>query len=71
MSLSKSTIRKILEDVSHEYRGPGGAIAVVKDRELLDKYTWGYADLDKRDPMTTSTLMPMCSITKQVENIAP
>ncbi|OJZ83089.1 hypothetical protein ASPFODRAFT_141075 [Aspergillus luchuensis CBS 106.47] len=59
-------MQAILEAVPSRYRGPGGAVAIIKDGELAGKYTWGYADLRKRIPMTASTLMPICSITKQM-----
>ncbi|PYH97885.1 beta-lactamase/transpeptidase-like protein [Aspergillus ellipticus CBS 707.79] len=58
-------IQKILDNVPLRHRGPGGAIAVVKDGELVAQRIWGYADVDKRVHMTPDTLMPICSITKQ------
>ncbi|MGC5749048.1 D-aminopeptidase [Gluconobacter sp. NFX36] len=47
------------------YPGPGGAVAVVKDGEVLVRHTWGYANAERRLPFTPSTLFRMCSITKQ------
>ncbi|KNG84350.1 putative penicillin-binding protein [Aspergillus nomiae NRRL 13137] len=60
------SIQDILENVSSVYRGPGGAAAVLKDGKLVGERVWGYADLQKLVPMTPSTLMPICSITKQM-----
>ncbi|OOF94127.1 hypothetical protein ASPCADRAFT_397797 [Aspergillus carbonarius ITEM 5010] len=61
-----ANIQDILETVPSRYRGPGGAVAVVKNGELVGEHVWGYADLRNRIPMKTSTLMPICSITKQM-----
>ncbi|KAB8235833.1 beta-lactamase/transpeptidase-like protein [Aspergillus alliaceus] len=63
---SRSPIQDILEAVPSRYRGPGGAVAVLKNGELAGKHAWGYADLQRRIPMDSSTLMPICSITKQM-----
>lgn len=59
-------IQNVLEKVPSLYRGPGGAIAVLRDGELVGQHVWGYAHLEKRIPMESSTLMPICSITKQM-----
>ncbi|KAI2835471.1 hypothetical protein CBS147353_7979 [Aspergillus niger] len=64
--LTFPNMQAILEAVPSRYRGPGGAVAIIKDGELAGKLTWGYADLRKRISMTSSTLMPICSITKQM-----
>lgn len=63
--LSKQ-IQTLLEKVPSLYRGPGGAVAVLKDGELVGQHVWGYANLEKRIPMESSTLIPICSITKQM-----
>lgn len=60
------TIHDILENIPSRYRGPGGALAVLSNGELLGEHVWGYADMQNLVPMTTSTLMPICSITKQM-----
>ena len=51
--------------VATKYPGPGGAVAIVKDGQVLAKRTWGYADLERRIPMDSATMMPICSLTKQ------
>ncbi|KAJ5938973.1 beta-lactamase/transpeptidase-like protein [Penicillium verhagenii] len=61
----KQTVQEILDSIPLKYRGPGGAIAVVKDGELIGQRVWGYADIDKRIPLTPEIRMPICSITKQ------
>lgn len=59
-------VQTLLEKVPSLYRGPGGAVAVLRDGELVGQHVWGYANLEKRIPMESSTLMPICSITKQM-----
>lgn len=64
MSAQKS-VQEILDSIALRYRGPGGAVAVVKDGELVGERVWGYADLSQRIPLTAQTVMPICSISKQ------
>ncbi|OQE32362.1 hypothetical protein PENSTE_c001G01864 [Penicillium steckii] len=59
------SMEQVLGKAARRFGGPGGAIAVVKDGNLVGERLWGYADLDKRIPLTSSTQMPICSITKQ------
>ncbi|KAJ5460332.1 D-aminopeptidase [Penicillium daleae] len=59
-------ILELLEKVPSLYRGPGGAVAVLRDGELVGEHVWGYANLEKRIPLESSALMPICSITKQM-----
>ena len=48
------------------FKGPGGAVGVVKDGEVIFREAWGYADPNIGLPMTPSRLMPICSISKQM-----
>jgi CubicO group peptidase (beta-lactamase class C family) len=66
MAKQVQDVQQILETMPSLYRGPGGAIAVLKDGELVAEKIWGYADLDRRIPITSQTLMPICSISKQM-----
>ncbi|KAI5264115.1 beta-lactamase/transpeptidase-like protein [Aureobasidium subglaciale] len=66
MSGKNNYIDSILAAVPHLSRGPGGVVAVVKDGKLLGQRAWGYADLDRRIPMTSKTQFPICSISKQM-----
>lgn len=59
-------IQQILQSVSGSHRGTGGAIAVLQNGEVIGKRVWGYADIDRRIKMTAETVMPICSITKQM-----
>ncbi|WP_421996199.1 D-aminopeptidase [Roseococcus sp.] len=47
------------------YPGPGGAVAVLRDGEVLARHSWGWANAERRIPFTPRTLFRMCSITKQ------
>ena len=66
MTTFSDSISKILEEVPALYRGPGGAVAVFKDGKLVGQHVWGFADLDRRISMTADTVMPICSISKQM-----
>jgi len=59
-------VQKVLDTVPSIYRGPGGAIAVLRNGELVAEKTWGYANMDERIPVKPETLMPICSISKQM-----
>jgi D-aminopeptidase len=60
-----SRLDLMLDAVPHRYAGPGGAVAVLRDGELLDWRVWGLANAESRIPFTRKTLFRMCSITKQ------
>ncbi|KIW62012.1 hypothetical protein PV05_02066 [Exophiala xenobiotica] len=60
------TVAQVLETVPSTYRGPGGSVAVLKDGDLLGQQVWGYSNLDTRTPLGPDTLLPICSITKQM-----
>ncbi|HEY4252088.1 MAG TPA: D-aminopeptidase [Roseomonas sp.] len=54
-----------LEGLPRRYPGPGGAIAVLRQGEVLARHAWGFANAERRIPFTPRTLFRMCSITKQ------
>jgi CubicO group peptidase (beta-lactamase class C family) len=66
MAKQAQEVQQLLDTIPTLYRGPGGAVAVIKGGELIAEKTWGYADLDRRIPVTSQTLMPICSISKQM-----
>jgi len=70
MTVTTPEIDTILGAVPLLRRGTGGVAAVVKDGKVLGKKAWGYADLDQRIPMTTTTAFPICSISKQMVCLA-
>ena len=47
------------------YKGPGGAVAVLRAGEVVVRHAWGYANAERRIPFTPGTLVRMCSVTKQ------
>lgn len=60
-----SALEAFVRNMPQHYKGPGGAVAVVKDGTVILRHAWGYADLSERRPMTTETRMPICSVSKQ------
>ena len=66
MSSNERSISEILQELPSRFRGPGGAVAVVQDGKLVGQQVWGYADLQRRIPMAPDTVIPICSISKQM-----
>ncbi|MFC0245427.1 D-aminopeptidase [Falsochrobactrum ovis] len=60
-----SALEAFVRLIPNNYKGPGGAVAVIKDGEVVLRHAWGFADLQARLPMTAQTRMPICSISKQ------
>jgi D-aminopeptidase len=60
-----SRLDNVLDSLPRLYPGPGGAVAVLRNGELLDWRAWGWANAERRFPFTRKTLFRMCSITKQ------
>lgn len=65
MTATDACQQRLEHDVPSAFRVPGGAAAVIKDGELIAKHSWGYANIDTREPVTTNTIFPICSISKQ------
>ncbi|WP_424811614.1 D-aminopeptidase [Roseococcus sp. YIM B11640] len=59
------SLDQILARLPRAYPGPGGAVAVLRDGEVLVRHAWGFANAERRIPFTPRTLFRMCSITKQ------
>jgi D-aminopeptidase len=64
-SLSADRLDLALRDLPHAYPGPGGAVAVLREGEVLVRHAWGFANAERRIAFTPRTLFRMCSITKQ------
>jgi len=60
-----SDLQRTLDELPLRFKGPGGAVAVVKDGAVAARQAWGYADLARHQPFTPQTLFPICSISKQ------
>jgi D-aminopeptidase len=66
MAASLTTrLDRIVEALPRTYPGPGGAIAALRDGEVLVRHAWGWANAERRIPFTPRSLFRMCSITKQ------
>ncbi|KAH7062597.1 beta-lactamase/transpeptidase-like protein [Macrophomina phaseolina] len=66
MQTAAESVERILDTVPDRYRGPGGCVAILKDGALVGQRAWGFANLDARIAMTPRTVLPICSITKQL-----
>lgn len=65
MSSLSDRLDRVLQELPRNYPGPGGAAAVLRAGEVLEKRAWGYANAELRIPFTARSLFRMCSITKQ------
>lgn len=65
-NIDSSALETAIRSLSARFKGPGGVVGVVKDGVVIHRHAWGYADLEARVPMTTGTLVPICSISKHV-----
>lgn len=60
-----SRLDHAVEALPQAYPGPGGAVAVLRNGEVLVRHAWGWANAERRIPFTPRSLFRMCSITKQ------
>jgi D-aminopeptidase len=51
--------------LTRAHPGPGGAVAALRNGEVLLRHAWGWANAERRISFTPRTLFRMCSITKQ------
>jgi D-aminopeptidase len=63
--MTASALDQALAALPHRYLGPGGAVAVLRDGEVLARHAWGWADAERRIPFTPLTMSLICSISKQ------
>ena len=63
--IDRAALDGALDRMAQRFKGPGGVAGVVLDGQVIARRAWGYADLNRRLPMTARTLLPICSITKQ------
>jgi len=59
-----TTIDSLMSSIYHDDQ-PGAAIAIVKNGKVIFKKGYGIADLDSKNPVTSSTNFNICSMTKQ------
>jgi D-aminopeptidase len=60
-----TALDEVLATLPRRYLGPGGAVAVLRDGEVLARHAWGWADAERRIPFTPLTMSLICSISKQ------
>lgn len=58
-------LERLVDSLPLAYPGPGGAVAVLREGEVLVRHAWGYANAERRIAFTPQSLFRMCSITKQ------
>jgi len=63
--MTNAALDQVLAGLPHRYLGPGGAVAVLRDGEVLARHAWGWADAERRIPFTPLTMSLICSISKQ------
>ncbi len=63
--MTSTRLDRAIEALPRCYAGPGGAVAVLRNGEVLVRHAWGWANAERRIPFTPRTLFRMCSITKQ------
>lgn len=64
-STSPLPLAKALDLLPRRFAGPGGVAVVLQDGREVAARAWGYASLDRHQPMTRATRLPICSISKQ------
>lgn len=56
---------RLIADLPRRYPGPGGALAVLREGQVIARHAWGFANAERRIPFTPRSLFRICSITKQ------
>lgn len=59
-------LERALNLLPDQFRGPAGVAGVVSNGQVIARRAWGYADMERRVPMTAHRRMPICSISKQM-----
>jgi CubicO group peptidase (beta-lactamase class C family) len=59
-----------LEAVKDFDRLPGMTVAVIKDQQVIFSKGYGYADVENKKPMDSSTIFSICSISKLFTSVA-
>ncbi len=59
-----TTLTPFIEQVMQAYDLPGFAIGIVKDNKVVYAHGFGYKNIDTKEPVTTTTLFHMASISK-------
>ncbi len=62
---SPLTAAAALDLLPARFAGPGGVAVILQNGRELASRAWGYASLERHQPMTRATRLPICSISKQ------
>jgi D-aminopeptidase len=62
---SLKALERAVAELPRRYPGPGGAVAVLKDCEVLVRHSWGFANAEQHIAFTPATPFRLCSISKQ------
>jgi N-acyl-D-amino-acid deacylase len=54
----------LMSEFMHQHKVPGAALAVTKDGRLVYARGFGYADVDKKEPVEPASLFRIASVTK-------
>jgi D-aminopeptidase len=65
MTRPHAALDRAIAALPETYPGPGGAVAVLRQGQVLVRHTWGFANAEARIRFTPETLFRICSITKQ------
>jgi D-aminopeptidase len=64
-AIDLAALDRALDTLPQRHRGPGGVAGVVHRGRVVAARAWGHRDTARRLPMTASTRLPICSISKQ------
>ena len=59
------SLDQVLAALPQRFPGAGGAVAVIREGQIVARHAWGFADLERRIPFTPETMFLICSISKQ------
>lgn len=65
-----SSFDRMVEELLAKYGVPGAAVAVVKDERLVFARGYGYADVEKKEPVQPDALFRIASISKPITAVA-
>ena len=64
-TLHPGGLDRAIDALPRNYPGPGGALAVLRNGEVLARHAWGWANAERRLAFTPQSLFRLCSVTKQ------
>lgn len=65
-SIPKATLEKFVESKMKQDNIPGLVMTVINDGEIVQHFTKGYANLEKKIPVTSETIFEGASISKSI-----